>query len=110
MMLPDWLDLRAWHDWIEDRKERRIKTTSRSMTISINVLSKQKHLQREIIDNSIEKGYRGLFNLREADLMESPKNNQDWERYGQENKIIPKVGETMPNYKVRVKAEMDKRH
>lgn len=59
--LPDWLDLTAWNEFVEHRKEKKDKLTSGAIKKNLKVLEENKDRQAEIIDTAIRSGWRGLF-------------------------------------------------
>jgi predicted transcriptional regulator len=63
--LPDWLDKKAWSEWVQFRKE--LKKTLKPSTIKkqIKFLEENKADHVQIIDQSIMNGWTGLFILKD---------------------------------------------
>ena len=62
--LPSWLPAELWETWVEDRKERRQAMTQRAAELAIESLTKLRDrgwTPKEVIDNAIELGWRGLY-------------------------------------------------
>lgn len=62
--LPDWLNRSDWTDWVEDRNERKKPLTAKAAGLQIKKLDKYRaegHSPKDVIENSIEGGYQGLF-------------------------------------------------
>ena len=58
----------AFADFIADRKERKEPMTSRAITLNVNklsALSSNKDVQIAIIKQSIERGWKGLFEIKD---------------------------------------------
>ena len=62
--LPEWLDKKAWSDWITYRKQSKKPMTEMTIKKQINLLSQYKNDHVKIIENSITFGWAGLFPLR----------------------------------------------
>lgn len=64
LTLPDWLPTDVWEVWVKDRKERRQPLTQRAAELGIESLAKLRaegwH-PRQVIDNAIALGWRGLY-------------------------------------------------
>jgi len=60
---PEWLDLKAWTDWKQHRKEIRKPMTPLAEQKGIKKLKEMANgiTQRQIIDHCIANGYQGLF-------------------------------------------------
>lgn len=60
---PDWLDMAAWDDWKQHRKEIKKPMTPLAEQMAIKKLKDMANgiTQRQIIDNSISNGYQGLY-------------------------------------------------
>lgn len=62
VVLPDWLDLKAWNEWLEYRKERKLPTYK---PLGLKKLLKQiegfKDQLQEAVDKSIANNWQGLF-------------------------------------------------
>ena len=65
--LPDWIDPEAWKAWSEFRKKIKAPLTDRAIRLHIATLSKLKAEGSDptkVIDQSIERGWRGLFPVK----------------------------------------------
>lgn len=64
--LPDWLPADAWSDWHAFRNSRK-GWTPRARELSLSTLSRLRrsgHDPRSVIDQSIERGWTGLFEIK----------------------------------------------
>lgn len=62
--LPDWLDKELWESFLQFRKELKSKMTDHAQELAIRKLEKWRaagHDPKEIIENSIINGWKGLF-------------------------------------------------
>ena len=59
--LPDWLNKKAWKEWVEYRKEIKKKMTERTIKMQIKKLSQNKKSHVKMIEESISNGWTGLF-------------------------------------------------
>lgn len=59
--LPNWLDKKAWSEFVQHRKEIKKPMTKLSVTKCLNVLENHKDVQAAIIDKSINNRWTGLF-------------------------------------------------
>jgi hypothetical protein len=66
--LPDWLDKDAWQEWTQHRKELKKTLTPLTTKKQLNMLSTNQPDHVAIINQSIEKGWTGLFKLKEEKL------------------------------------------
>lgn len=64
IILPDWLNKKAWDAWVQYRKE--IKKTLKPLTVKLQLklLEENKDNHTAIIKNSITNGWTGLFPLK----------------------------------------------
>lgn len=62
--LPEWLNLNAWEEWKQYKKERKQKLTPSTVRHQLKVLEADQEHQVEIINYSIANGYTGLFALK----------------------------------------------
>jgi len=62
--LPEWLDANAWNEWLGYRKEIKAKMTETTVKKQINFLEKHKQVHKAILSQSIQNGWRGLFELK----------------------------------------------
>lgn len=73
--LPDWLPESAWNDWHAFRNARK-GWTSKARELSLRTLTElrgQGHDPRRVIEQSIERGWTGLFPIRVQEARGSPK-------------------------------------
>ena len=70
---PEWLDLIAWDNWIDYRKE--IKKPLKPSTIKqqLKFLEANKYDHEEIINQSIQNGWTGLFEIKRHATQKRPK-------------------------------------
>ena len=64
VVLPDWLDVNSWNDWVEFRKEIKKKLTPTSIKKQLEFLEEHKLIHTEIIKQSIKHGWTGLYSLK----------------------------------------------
>ncbi|NCD11025.1 MAG: hypothetical protein EOL93_00610 [Epsilonproteobacteria bacterium] len=62
--LPTWLNLEAWENWVQHRKEIKKPLTPTSIKQQIKLLEANKSDHVEIIETSISCGYMGLFPIK----------------------------------------------
>ena len=62
--LPEWMDKKVWSDWEEYRKEKKQKLTPMTIKQQIKFLEKNKADHIQIIQTSIQNGWRGLFEIK----------------------------------------------
>lgn len=62
--LPEWLDKKAWNEWVEYRKQIKKKLTALTIKKQIKFLSENKKDHIKILENSISNGWTGLFQLK----------------------------------------------
>lgn len=65
--LPDWLDKEAWRDWCAFRKRGKAPFTAHAQTLAmakLEALHKLGHKARAVVDQSIERGWSGLFEIK----------------------------------------------
>lgn len=63
-VVPDWVPPCAWSTFLECRKANRIKNHPAALWLLLKTLEKlrlQGHHPKDVLDQSIERGYRGLF-------------------------------------------------
>ena len=63
-LLPAWLDTKAWNEWITFRKEIKKTLTKSMIEKQIEFLGKYESTHIEIINQSIQNGWTGLFPLK----------------------------------------------
>jgi Mn-dependent DtxR family transcriptional regulator len=64
VLLPEWLSVSAWSQWVQHRKEIKKSLTPSTIKKQITLLEKNKDQHMEIIEQSIEKGWTGLFKIK----------------------------------------------
>lgn len=62
--IPDWLDKEVWEDWKQYKKERKQKFTPLTIKRQLKLLSEHQADHKQIINNSIQNGWTGLFPLK----------------------------------------------
>lgn len=65
-ILPEWLDPQDWQDWVEQRINIRKPLTPKAVTLSLNKLTTLRDRGNDpkaVIEQSIERGYTGLFQV-----------------------------------------------
>jgi hypothetical protein len=68
--LPEWLDKEDWDDFVADRAYRRIPISPVAAKRLIKKLGRLRDAGEDpakVIDQSIQKGYRGVFPVHEWD-------------------------------------------
>lgn len=63
--IPTWMDDDAWTSWVMHRKEIRKKLTPTTVSRQISFLTKNQDDHIEIIEQSIQNGWTGLFVLKD---------------------------------------------
>lgn len=63
VLLPEWLDIKAWSEWNQYRKEIKKKLTPTAIKQQIEFLEKHKSNHAAIIKQSIQNTWTGLFEL-----------------------------------------------
>lgn len=62
--LPPWLDADLWQRWVDDRKARRHAMTQDAAELAVRRLAEfrnEGYTPKQVIENAIELGWRGLF-------------------------------------------------
>jgi hypothetical protein len=62
--LPEWLDREAWGNWEKHRREIRKKLTPSTKKSQLKMLERNKANHVQIIENSIQNGWTGLFEIK----------------------------------------------
>lgn len=62
--LPEWLDKKAWSEWVQHRKELKKPLTKSTITKQLAFLEKDILIHIAIINQSIQNGWAGLFDLK----------------------------------------------
>lgn len=73
--LPEWLDKNSWEEWVVFRKEIKKTLTKSTINKQIIFLEKNKSDHIEIISQSIQNGWSGLFELKNKN---TPKENKNY--------------------------------
>lgn len=79
-VVPDWVPLKEWNDWIEMRRGVRRNPTKKALDLAVKKLDelrKQGHDPKGVLENSILNGWAGLFPLKNEGRNQ---NEQDEER------------------------------
>lgn len=63
--LPTWLDKTLWASWVEYREEIKKPLTPSAIKLQLKFLSKHQHQQEEIINQSIQSSWAGLFEVKQ---------------------------------------------
>lgn len=77
---PAWVPRDLWDAWLEVRKKKRAWPTVRAVQLTIEELTKwraQGHNITEIIENSIKRGYTGLFEPKQQPKFQQKENVHD---------------------------------
>lgn len=69
--LPDWLDKKSWSEWEQYRKELGKKLTPTSIKKQISFLEYHMRDHKQIINQSITRGWTGLFEIKNDKLTSS---------------------------------------
>lgn len=78
LVLPEWLDPKAWSDFIEHRKSLKAKLTARAAELAIGDLDKLRLAGDDpaaVINQSIVNGWRGLFAVKQQPQRAAPQAN-----------------------------------
>lgn len=59
--LPDWLDKEVWEKWVKYRIEIKHPMKPTTMDLQIKKLSKYQSVHKEVLLQSMEKGWQGIF-------------------------------------------------
>lgn len=62
--LPDWLDKSKWQEWVQYRKEKKQALKPSTVAYQIKFLSQHVENHQLIIEQSIQQGWTGLFELK----------------------------------------------
>jgi hypothetical protein len=68
--LPEWLPKEAWHSWLETRTKKRAPNTENALELAVKLLDRLKdsgQSPQEVLEQSILRGWTGLFPLKDAD-------------------------------------------
>jgi len=75
VQLPEWLPQAAWEDWLAHRKAMKAPFTQRAAELSISVLDRLRGEGQDpvaVINESVLRGWTGLFPLRQASAGGAP--------------------------------------
>jgi len=61
--LPQWLNKEAWAEWVQFRKEIKKKLVQTTINRQLKFLEKHKDTHVLILEQSIQNGWQGLFNI-----------------------------------------------
>lgn len=67
--LPDWIPVDNWNAWLEVRKKMKAPNTVRALELSVKKLESLKAEGQDpalVLDQSIERGWRGLFGVKQS--------------------------------------------
>ena len=97
--LPDWLDPEVWFDYIDHRRILKAPMSKRAKVLAINNLEKLRAAEdpRNIVDRSIENGWKGLFPAKE-------KVQSNLSIVANKHGLTPRVGETQAEWEIRVRS------
>lgn len=62
--LPDWVPVEHWNAWLEVRTKKKVPNTTRALQIALcklQALKEQGYPPDKVLDNAIEKGWRGIY-------------------------------------------------
>jgi len=65
--LPEWVPVDNWEAWLEVRKKLKVPNTPRSLLLAVKSLDKLRSAGNDpaaVLDQSTERGWRGLFELK----------------------------------------------
>ena len=66
IVIPEGINIDSWTEWIEARKANKKKVSEAAAKKQFKLLAKYtEEQQKQIIDNSIQNDYQGLFDLKE---------------------------------------------
>ena len=96
--LPDWLDPEVWFDYIDHRRILKAPMSKRAKVLAINNLEKLRAAEdpRNIVDRSIENGWKGLFPAKE-------KVNSNLSIVAKKHNLTARPGESWEQFEQRVR-------
>ena len=71
--LPEWLDKDAWSSWVSYRADTRHKLTPQTVKLQLRFLEKDIPHHKQIIEQSIQNGWTGLFAVKSDKRPDAPK-------------------------------------
>lgn len=66
LVLPNWLNVKKWTEWVDYRKARRLTTSHITLGRQIQFLAGFQSQHEEIIEQSITQGWQGLFEVKQG--------------------------------------------
>ena len=90
-VLPDNIDPDTWKAFIEHRRKLKAPMTDRAKTLMINKLLKLHGNPNDILNQSIENGWKGAFELKEQNNGQNKSTNQS--RGGRVNSKLDKIAQ-----------------
>jgi DNA-binding transcriptional ArsR family regulator len=86
-ILPEWLNKKSWKEWVDYRKEikKALKPSTEKKQLSFLEKNKSDHVQ--IINNSIQNGWTGLFELKGGSFKKANLLNTQSDKYKNLNVI-----------------------
>lgn len=69
--LPEWLNREAWDEWVKYRKQKKNPLTELSIKKQLKLLEENKYDHIEIINQSIQNGWTGLFEIKKQTAKKS---------------------------------------
>lgn len=67
-VLPDWIPIPVWEDWLDVRKKKRAVNTPHALRLAVDELEKLRQTGESpvgVINQSILRGYTGLFPIKQ---------------------------------------------
>ncbi len=93
--LPQWLNQEAWTEWVQFRKEIKKKLVQTTINRQLKFLEKHKTNHVAILEQSIQNGWQGLFEVKQTFKRNTPQvGSLEWERLQQEEIIDAKLIQT----------------
>ena len=74
-VLPEWIDSEIWATFVEHRQKLKAPMTDRAKALIIGKLEKQSHQANAVLSQSIENGWKGVFDLKEENSNGQNKDN-----------------------------------
>lgn len=68
---PSWLNREAWDEWVKYRKQKKNPLTELSIKKQLKLLEENKYDHIEIINQSIQNGWTGLFEIKKQTAKKS---------------------------------------
>lgn len=105
--LPDWVPADAWDEWVKARKNKPTAEAKRLSVLDLEKLRADGHDPRAVLEQSIKRGWTGLFPIKDADA-QKPAAAPWWtsdasiQAKGRELGMTPNPGETWQNFRGRI--------